>query len=101
MGRNARGNDAEGIERFLEAVKQRWLDAGVIVKIEDAMRMPERELRRVLGKGIPVSSLERLHQEAFQDLRRDVGTEEAPSSLCRAEEPATLLKPSGLKPGVV
>ena len=93
--------DVEGIERFLEAVKQRWLDAGVIVKIEDAMRMPERELRRVLGKGIPVSSLERLHQEAFQDLRRDVGTEEAPSSLCRAEEPATFLKPSGLKPGVV
>lgn len=41
----------------------------------------------VLGKGIPVSSSERLHQEALQDLRRDVGTEEAPSSLCRAEDP--------------
>ena len=93
--------DAEGIERFLEAVKQRWLDAGVVVKIEDAKRMPERELRRVLGKGIPVSSAERLHQEAFQDLRRDVGTEEASSSLGRAEEPAILLKPSGFNPEVV
>lgn len=66
--------NARGIEKFLQASKQYWLDAGIAVQIKDAKRMPEKELRRVLRNGMPASSVERLHPQTFLNGKREPGS---------------------------
>ena len=57
--------DAAGMATFLEAVKPCWLDSGVIVEVEAANRLSERELRKILRNGIPSVSVERLDRKKF------------------------------------
>jgi len=75
--------DAAGMATFLEAVKPCWLDSGVIVEVEAANRLSERELRKILRNGIPSVSVERLDRKKFL------------SGVCDAESKKALSKASG------
>lgn len=57
--------DTEGLKQLLETSKPYWSDAGVLVEIETANRLTERELRRILRKGLTPVSVERLHPHSF------------------------------------
>ena len=57
--------DTEGLKHLLKTSKPNWSDAGVLVEIETANRLTERELRRILRKGLTAVSVERLHPHSF------------------------------------
>lgn len=57
--------DAKGMETFLKALKPYWLDSSVMLEIKTANRLSQHELRRVLRKGIPSVSVERLNRKTF------------------------------------